>query len=119
MTTGKTETSKTEEAGNGAGTAWLLVGLTGSDKTTFAKRLWGAGRSAVVGGRGGLPAARPLRCLDFHESRWFALADPVAEEVYRRLGELVGAGRDVVLDHGLWTRADRDAAKKLVEAAGG
>ncbi|MGI5201352.1 AAA family ATPase [Spirillospora sp. CA-108201] len=99
-------------------TVWLLVGLTGSGKTTFARHLEERGvvRLSVdeeVFRRHGRYG------VDFHESRWFELADPVAEEVYRRLGELVKAGRGVVLDHGLWRRGDRDAAKKLVEAAGG
>jgi predicted kinase len=39
--------------------------------------------------------------------------------VHRRLAGLVVAGRDVVLDAGLWRRSDRDEMKKLVEAAGG
>ncbi|MBO2464945.1 AAA family ATPase [Actinomadura violacea] len=102
----------------GPATGWLLVGLTGSGKTTFAKRLeqQGVVRLSVdeeVFRRHGRYG------VDFHESRWFELAGPAAEEVYRRLGELVRSGRDVVLDHGLWTREDRDAAKKLVEEAGG
>jgi predicted kinase len=41
------------------------------------------------------------------------------EEVRQRLVELVGEGRDVVVDYGLWRRADREAWKKLVESAGG
>jgi predicted kinase len=97
---------------------WLLTGLTGSGKTTFARRLEASGvvRLSVdeeVFARNGRYG------VDYHESGYFAREAPVIEDVYRRLGELVAAGRDVVLDRGLWTRADRDAAKKLVEAAGG
>ncbi|TMR27320.1 ATP-binding protein, partial [Actinomadura geliboluensis] len=94
------------KSGDGVGdrapsaTVWLLVGLTGSGKTTFAKRLEERGvvRLSVdeeVFRRHGRYG------VDFHESRWFELADPVAEEVYQRLGDLVKAGRDVVLDVGL------------------
>jgi predicted kinase len=97
---------------------WLLTGLTGSGKTTYARRLEASGvvRLSVdeeVFARHGRYG------VDYHESEYFAREAPVIEDVYRRLGELVAAGRDAVLDRGLWTRADRDAAKKLVEAAGG
>ncbi|WP_282203128.1 AAA family ATPase [Kitasatospora fiedleri] len=40
-------------------------------------------------------------------------------EVRARLAELVAAGRNVVLDHGLWLRKDREEWKRLVVAAGG
>jgi predicted kinase len=100
-------------------TAWLLAGLTGSGKTTLAKRLEserGARRLSVdelVFDRHGRYG------VDYHESEYFEREGPVREEVYRRLAELVGQGQDVVLDHGLWRRAERDQVKKLVEQAGG
>lgn len=99
-------------------TVWLLVGLTGSGKTVFAKRLEAGGVVRLSVDE--LVFARHGRYgVDYHESEYFAKEAPVAEEVYARLGELVAAGRDVVLDLGLWWRADREAAKKLVEDAGG
>ncbi|MGW0538179.1 AAA family ATPase [Streptomyces sp. NPDC003032] len=43
---------------------------------------------------------------------------PVADAVRAWLIEQVAASHDVVLDHGLWLREDREAWKKQVEAAG-
>jgi predicted kinase len=57
--------------------------------------------------------------VDYPEHEYFAREAPVVEEVRQRLVELVGEGRDVVLDHGLWLRKDRDDWKLLVEKAGG
>ena len=99
-------------------TVWLLVGLTGSGKTTFAKQLEARGivRLSVdeeVFARHGRYG------IDYHESEYHEKESPVVADVYRRLQGLVAAGRDVVLDAGLWRRADRDEVKKLVEAAGG
>lgn len=99
----------------GPATVWLLVGLTGSGKTTFAKRLEADGVVRLSVDE--LVFARHGRYgVDYHESEYFAKEAPIVEEVYARLGELVASGRDVVLDVGLWRRADRDAAKKLVAA---
>lgn len=107
-----------EQRASRPATVWLLVGLTGSGKTTFAKRLEVDG--VVRLSLDELVFARHGRYgVDYHESEYFAKEAPIVEEVYARLGELVAAGRDVVLDVGLWRRADRDAAKKLVESAGG
>lgn len=44
---------------------------------------------------------------------------PVLAEVRDELVQLLREGRDVVVDHGLWRRKDRDEWKALVEAAGG
>ena len=99
-------------------TVWLLMGLTGSGKTTFARRLEARGvvRLSVdeeVFARNGRYG------IDYHESEYFAKEAPVVVETHRRLAALVEAGRDVVLDAGLWRRTDRDEMKKLVEASGG
>ncbi|KNB50882.1 ATP/GTP-binding protein [Streptomyces caatingaensis] len=57
--------------------------------------------------------------IDYPEDTYFERERPVVEAIRRRLAEHLAAGGDVVLDHGLWLREDRDAWKKLVEAAGG
>ncbi|MER5403032.1 ATP-binding protein [Streptomyces sp. NPDC002599] len=98
---------------------WLLTGLTGSGKTTFTKRRLepaGAVRLSVdeiVHARHGRYGA------DYPERQYFALEAPVVAEVRERLVNLVTAGRDVVLDHGLWLRSSWDEWRKLIEEAGG
>ncbi|MCX4617969.1 ATP-binding protein [Streptomyces mirabilis] len=98
---------------------YLLVGLTGSGKTTYAKlRLvpTGAVRLSVderVHARYGRYG------VDYPEREYFALEAPVVAEVREELVDLIAAGRDVVLDHGLWLRSDREEWKKLVIEAGG
>jgi predicted kinase len=97
---------------------YLLCGLTGSGKTTYAKRLeaGGAVRLAVdeeVYARHGRYG------VDYPMGEYFDRERPVVEELRRRVTELVESGRDVVLDYGLWRRSDRDAYKRLVEAHGG
>ncbi|MFJ4804624.1 AAA family ATPase [Streptomyces murinus] len=98
---------------------FLLVGLTGSGKTTYAQRKLepeGAVRLSVdevVHQRHGRYG------VDYPENTYFEKEAPVVAELHRRLGELVAEGRDVVWDHGLWPRKDREAMKELVESAGG
>ncbi|MEU2759680.1 MULTISPECIES: AAA family ATPase [Streptomyces] len=98
---------------------FLLVGLTGSGKTTYAQRQLepeGAVRLSVdevVHERHGRYG------VDYPENTYFEKEAPVVSELHERLAELVAEGRDVVWDHGLWPRKDRDAMKELVEAAGG
>ncbi|MFI0107883.1 AAA family ATPase [Streptomyces globisporus] len=104
---------------SGAPTVFLLVGLTGSGKTTYAQRVLepqGAVRLSVDElvferyGRYG---------VDYPEDTYFEKEAPVVAELQERLAELVAGGRDVVWDHGLWPRKDREAMKSLVESVGG
>ncbi|MEU8737134.1 AAA family ATPase [Streptomyces halstedii] len=98
---------------------FLLVGLTGSGKTTYAQRKLepeGVVRLSVdevVHERHGRYG------VDYPENTYFEKEAPVVVELHQRLAELVAESRDVVWDHGLWPRKDRDAMKDLVEAAGG
>ncbi|MFE5301663.1 AAA family ATPase [Streptomyces sp. NPDC056632] len=102
-----------------APTVFLLVGLTGSGKTTYAQRVLepeGAVRLSVdevVFERHGRYG------VDYPEHTYFEKEAPVVVELRERLAELVGEGRDVVWDHGLWPRKEREAMKRLVESAGG
>ncbi|MFE4976278.1 AAA family ATPase [Kitasatospora sp. NPDC056651] len=98
---------------------FLLVGITGSGKTTYAQRKLepqGAVRLSVdevVHERYGRYG------VDYPEHTYAGKEAPVVAELCDRLVELVAAGRDVVWDHGLWPRTDREAMKRLVESAGG
>jgi predicted kinase len=96
----------------------MLCGLTGSGKTTYAKRLEASG--AVRLSVDEEVFARHGRYgVDYPMDEYFDRERPVVEELRCRLVELVESGRDVVLDYGLWRRSDRDSYKRLVEAHGG
>jgi predicted kinase len=99
-------------------TAVLLVGLTGSGKTTYARELEAAGMVRLCVDEE-VHARHGRYGVDYPEHEYREREAPVVAEVRRRLAELVAAGRSVVLDYGLWTRAERDEWKRLVEAAGG
>lgn len=101
-------------------TVFLLVGLPGSGKTTFARRVLeprGAVRLSVdevVFERHGQYG------VDYPEHGYFAREAPVVAELHQRLAREIVSGRDVVWDHhGPWPRTDREAMKQLVESAGG
>ncbi|WP_231607990.1 AAA family ATPase [Streptacidiphilus albus] len=108
-----------EEQTSAVPLVYLLVGLTGSGKTTYAERLLvpaGVVRLAVDE----VVFARHGRYgVDYPEHAYFEKEAPAVAELHRQLAALVAAGRDVVWDHGPWPRKDRDAMKELVEAAGG
>jgi predicted kinase len=97
---------------------YLLVGLTGAGKTTYARRVLepaGVVRLSVDE----LVYARHGRYgIDYPAEKYLDLYGPALEEVRRRaLGE-VALGRDVALDLGIWRRAERDRWKAWIEAAG-
>lgn len=96
---------------------YLLAGLTGSGKTTYAKALEHRGVTRLSVDEE-VHARHGRYGVDYPEDQYFALEAPVIEDVRARLVELIHDGQDVVLDHGLWRKADRDAYKKLVESHG-
>jgi predicted kinase len=96
---------------------YLLCGLTGSGKTTYAKRLE-AGGAVRLSVDEQVHARHGRYGVDYRMEEYFDRERPVVQELRRRLVELVESGRDVVLDYGLWRRSDRDAYKRLIEAPG-
>jgi len=98
---------------------YLLVGLTGSGKTTYAQQL--VEREDVIRlSVDELLAERHGRYgIDYPEPQHGELEAPIVAEVTERMVELARAGQSVVLDHGLWLKHEREAYKKLVTDAGG
>ncbi len=93
----------------------LLCGRIGSGKTTFAKKLerdTGAVRFThdewMHRIYGPCPPEEPYRKI-------FSL---VEDQIWEKAEALIGAGTDVILDFGFWSRESRDRARSRVEAAG-
>jgi predicted kinase len=97
---------------------YLLCGLTGSGKTTYAKRLEAGGAVRLTVDEE-VYARHGRYGIDYPTLEYFERERPVVEEFRCRLVELVESGQDVVYDHGMWRRSDRDAFKRLVEEHGG
>lgn len=98
---------------------YLLVGLTGSGKTTYAQRRLEPVGVVRLSVDERVHARHGRYGVDYPERRYFELEAPVVAEVREELVELIAAGRDAVLDHGLWLRSDREEWKKLIAEAGG
>ncbi|WP_317452243.1 MULTISPECIES: ATP-binding protein [unclassified Streptomyces] len=102
-----------------AAVVYLLVGLTGSGKTTYARRVLEPQGAVHLSVDEVVYERHGRYGVDYPENTYFEKETPVIAELHRRLAELVAEGRDVVWDHGLWPRKDREEMKELVQAAGG
>ncbi|MFG2977242.1 AAA family ATPase [Streptomyces sp. NPDC048331] len=96
----------------------LMAGLPGSGKTYLAEALAGAGLVRLctdeeVHRRYGIYG------VDYPRGTFTVRERPVLVEIQARVGALLGQGHDVVLDHGLWTRAEREEWRQTVTAAAG
>jgi predicted kinase len=108
-----------EVAGVDGPMVYLLVGLTGSGKTTYAQRVLEPAAAVRLSVDEEVFARHGRYGVDYPEFEYFDREAPVVVWARERLVELVREGRDVVVDHRLWRRADREDWKKLVESAGG
>jgi predicted kinase len=99
-------------------TVYLLAGLPGSGKTTYAKALESEGvvRLAVDDE---IQARHGVLGVDYAAEEHAGLLAGVLEDLNTQLIDHVEAGRDVVLDYGLGPRDERDFYKQLVEEHGG
>jgi len=96
----------------------LTCGVAGSGKTTYAQRLEAQGyvRLSVDEeiwhrfGRYG---------IDYTPDQYARLSRDAEDVLRHRLVDLIGRGRDVVVDLSFWRRVSRDEYKQLVETAGG
>ncbi|WP_051430262.1 ATP-binding protein [Streptomyces roseochromogenus] len=92
--------------------------MTGSGKTTVAQALAARGFTRLsvdeevhrLHGRYG---------VDYPEHTYFEREQPVIDAVRQRFVKELSAGNDVVLDHGLWRRSERDAWRQAAREAGG
>jgi predicted kinase len=57
--------------------------------------------------------------VDYPEHTYFERERPVVQAIRQRFVKELEAGNDVVLDHGLWRRAERDAWQQAAREAGG
>ncbi|MFF7098435.1 ATP-binding protein [Streptomyces rubradiris] len=98
---------------------YLLVGLTGAGKTTYAQRRLEPAGAVRLSADETVVRDHGRYGVDYPEDEYFEREASAIAEVRGRLVDLVGQGRSVVLDHGLWTREARVEWRKLVEDAGG
>lgn len=95
----------------------LLCGIAGAGKTTYAKKLEARGfvRLSIdeeVWTRFGRYS------VDYPPSMYEQHSADAEAALERRLTELIGAGRAVVLDYSFWERATRERYKRLVVESG-
>lgn len=97
---------------------YLLCGLGGSGKSTYAQKLAEAGLQKFSldeevyrrYGRG---------VVDLPEHVYLGYYRTAKAELDKKLVELLKKKQPVVLDYGFWRRASRDSYKRLIEENGG
>ncbi len=97
---------------------YLLCGLTGSGKTTYAEGLIHDGATKLSideevfneHGRYG---------VNYPEDQYTEKEVKAKKALEQKLKDLLTSGKSVVLDYGFWKKEDRDYYKKLIEENGG
>jgi predicted kinase len=104
-------------------TVFLLCGLPGSGKTTWARALEDRGALRLSLDEEVLTrlaeARDPANDLRVSEGELQEMNLQVSKEHRARTVEALASGRTVILDNGYWFRRDRDAVKEMIEANGG
>lgn len=95
-------------------TLYLLTGLPGSGKTTYARWLETSGVARVSVDEMMIESNGQLG-VDYDHADHLQLLEPIVAAATRRVVDHLRAGLDVVFDHGLGRRAERDAFKKIAE----
>lgn len=111
--------TRAAHAPNGQPVVYLLVGLTGSGKTSYAQQLLATGDVVRLSVDETLAARHGRYGIDYPEPQHGELEAPILAELTEQMIQLVRDGRSVVFDHGLWRKHQRDAYKKLITDAGG
>lgn len=96
-------------------TVHLLCGLPGCGKTTLARRMAGERDAAILGHDERMVARHGTNPP---AAEFATLARAVTEELWSETAQAVASGRDVILDWGFWTRADRDDARRRIAQIG-
>lgn len=95
----------------------LLCGITGSGKTVLAKALADKGFHRLSVDEE-VYARHGRYGVDYPHEDYLDKERPVLDDIRNQLVAHIAAGHDVVLDHGLWLREDRDAWRELAESVG-
>lgn len=95
-------------------TVYLLAGLPGSGKTTYAKALESEGVVRLAVDQE-IQARHGSLGVDYPQDLHVEYVAEVLVDLNQRLIDLVDAGHDVVLDHGLALPEQQDFYKSLVE----
>jgi predicted kinase len=118
MTSADTGSGPWRDPLDGTSTAYLLAGLPGSGKSTYARALEQQRVICLPVDQRVIARHGPLG-KDYPPRAHFELAAPIVDEIRGELVDLIRSGRSVVLDHALDRRSERDGYKALVSANGG
>ncbi len=99
-------------------TAYMLCGLTGAGKSTYACKLSQSG-AYILSIDHAVFDKFGMYGVDYPEEKIFELEAKVKPDLEKQLIKLLGNGRDVVLDYGFWKQKSRDEHKRIIEENGG
>ena len=98
--------------------AYLLCGLPGSGKTSYAEGLLTENDLVKFSIDEAMYARHGVCEVDYPRSQYRELEAKVYEELDVELQSVLEAGISVVLDYGLWRRAQRDKYKQMLGRVG-